>query len=100
MTKKRDPIDREEFYKAGLELERQDIVPGLVGRDRPKIEDTVLGAWVYCAQHLRPHRSGWCSVGVEDKVGLGSFPGTEQEQGAAAASKCRRLGLKLYDGNR
>lgn len=63
-------------------------------------EDVVLGEWVYCAQHLRPHRSGWCSVSVDDKLGLGSFPGTDHEQGVAAFSKCRRLGLKLYDGNR
>jgi len=27
--------------------------------------------WVYCNQHLRPHSTGWCSVGVRDKIGLG-----------------------------
>ena len=62
-----------------------------------KAEDAVLGKWVYCGQHLKPHRSGWCSVGIEDKVGLGPLSGNAREQEGAAEAKCRRLGLKIYD---
>jgi hypothetical protein len=58
--------------------------------------DRILGEWVYCGQHLNPHRSGWCTVGVDWKVGLGSFPGTDDEQRRLAAEKCELLGLKLY----
>lgn len=60
-------------------------------------EDVVLGDWVYCHQHLNAHRSGWCTVSINEKVGLGSFPGAQHEQIVAAAEKCRRLGLLLYD---
>jgi hypothetical protein len=49
-----------------------------------------IGQWVYCGQHLRPHRTGWCTVGVRDKVGLGTTDETE------AWEKCSRLGLRLY----
>lgn len=61
-----------------------------------KTEDMALGDWVYCGQHLRPHQTGWCTVGLEDKIGLGSFTGTFEEQARKAAEKCRRFGLKLY----
>lgn len=63
---------------------------------RDRTDDVRLGPWVYCGQHLAVHHSGWCTVGLEDKVGLGEFSGTDHEQGMAAAEKCRRLGLKLY----
>ncbi len=29
--------------------------------------DDHMGAWVYCMQHHRPHSTGWCTVGPEDK---------------------------------
>lgn len=48
---------------------------------------------VYCHQHLRPHSTGWCTVSVMDKVGLG----LSRQETAAAFSKCRYLGLKLAD---
>lgn len=51
---------------------------------------------MYCGQHLGPHRSGWCTVGLDYKVGLGPFEGEEHQQAKAAAEKCRTLGLRLY----
>lgn len=58
-------------------------------------EDQILGEWIYCGQHLRPHQSGWCTVSLEDKVGLGPFTGQSEEQLVKATEKCRRLGLKV-----
>lgn len=57
----------------------------------------VFGAdtFVYCASHRRAHVTGWCTVGVENKVGLGitkSTPGGAE----AATEKCRRFGLRLF----
>lgn len=49
--------------------------------------------WVYCSQHLRPHLTGWCSVHVSNKLGLGIFG---EENSAEAYQKCRNLGLKIY----
>lgn len=60
-------------------------------------EDTILGDWVYCRQHMAPHRSGWCTVDLRDKVGLGVFPGAEHEQYQAAWDKCKYLELPLRD---
>jgi len=45
--------------------------------------------FVYCSQHRRVHKTGWCTVGPEDKVALGV---STQEEGV---NKCRHLGLKL-----
>lgn len=59
----------------------------------PNAEDELLGPWVYCAQHLRPHESGWCTVSLRDKVGLGKFEGSVQEQLQQAGEKCERFGL-------
>lgn len=38
---------------------------------RAETEDYVAfgaDAWVYCAQHLRPHTTGWCTVSTRQKV--------------------------------
>ena len=59
-------------------------------------QDAVLGSWVYCSQHLRAHTTGWCTVAVLDKVGLGNFEGDGSEQFKKATEKCRYLGLKLH----
>ena len=54
-------------------------------------------AWIYCGQHLRPHKTGWCTVDVQmDKLGLGPLPGDHREQQRLAYAKCRSLGLCLY----
>lgn len=51
------------------------------------------GVWIYCSQHMRPHLTGWCSVGVYDKIGLGVQTSED------AYEKCRRWKLPL-DGER
>jgi hypothetical protein len=60
------------------------------------IEDKIFGEdqWVYCKQHLRPHLTGWCSVGVNDKIGLGIFGKTEESM-KKAYSKCINWGFKI-----
>ncbi len=59
----------------------------------PLTEDEIAfgkGAWVYCRQHVKPHQTGWCGVGPQDKVGLGVAT-VEQ-----AYAKCRAWGFPLY----
>lgn len=53
-------------------------------------------AWVYCNQHLRPHKTGWCTVDVRNKVCLCSG----EKSGQEAADKCRQWGFELYSPNR
>lgn len=48
--------------------------------------------WVYCNQHLRPHLTGWCTVDVRNKVGLGIYGDNERE----AYQKCRDFDLKIF----
>jgi hypothetical protein len=59
---------------------------------QPTEDETVFGAdaWVYCSQHVKPHQTGWCSVSVRDKIGLGV------DNAQAAYEKCRAFGLKIY----
>ena len=59
-------------------------------------EDLILGDWVYCRQHLRPHRTGWCTVDLLEKVGLGPMKGTPDEQYREAIDKCKKFGLEIY----
>jgi len=53
-------------------------------------------AWVYCNQHLRPHKTGWCTVGLRNKVCVCAGNRDESE----AFQKCRDIGLKLYSPNK
>lgn len=50
-------------------------------------------SWVYCSQHLRPHKTGWCTVDIRNKICLCNGSKTEQE----AYQKCRDFGLKIYE---
>ena len=59
--------------------------------------DAIFGDWVYCSQHLAAHKTGWCTVDNSDKLGLGAFSGTFDEQFAAATEKCRAFRLPLYN---
>lgn len=34
------------------------------------MNDSHLGDYVYCASHVGPHLSGWCTVPASDKLGL------------------------------
>lgn len=64
----------------------------------PKEDERVFGKdhWVYCNQHLRPHVTGWCTVDVRNKVGLGIY-GNDNENMKKAYSKCREWGFKLFE---
>ena len=53
-------------------------------------------AWVYCMDHVKPHKTGWCGVGVNHKLSLGTFQGTRREQEQKALDKCRLFGLPIY----
>jgi len=46
---------------------------------------------VYCFSHLRPHKTGWCTVPASDKVALGV------ENYEEACEKCRHLKLRIFD---
>jgi len=52
--------------------------------------------WVYCNQHLRPHPTGWCSVDVRDKLGLGIPQDEYSERARQAYKKCKLFGLPIY----
>lgn len=58
--------------------------------EQPDVAAFGRGAWVYCKQHMRAHETGWCSVGVYDKIGLGVKTVDE------ALAKCREWGFPLY----
>lgn len=55
--------------------------------------DEHMGAFVYCASHLRVHSTGWCTV---DPLGKIPMPGGMFATYLAAD----RLGLHIFDGNR
>lgn len=61
--------------------------------EQPDVAAFGRRAWVYCRQHVKPHETGWCSVGVHDKIGLGVATAE------AAYAKCREWGLEIYDPN-
>lgn len=63
-------------------------------KSKPVAGDEHMGAFVYCASHLRPHATGWCTVNAFDKIPLGATRGED------AYAECKRLGFYLYDGNR
>jgi hypothetical protein len=47
-------------------------------------------AIVYCKSHLRPHDTGWCTVGIRDKVKLDSTTIKD------AVDECRVKGYVLF----
>jgi hypothetical protein len=54
-------------------------------------DDTVFGTkYIYCGAHVRPHESGWCTVGIDNK---GPLQATERE---AVYQEVRDLGLPIY----
>jgi hypothetical protein len=55
-----------------------------------------VDAWVYCMDHVKPHQTGWCRVGVSHKLGLGAFSGSHSEQAQKALDKCRLFNLPIY----
>jgi hypothetical protein len=45
--------------------------------------------WVYCSEHVRAHRTGWCTVDVQDKVFLGNVDEHN------ATGKCLEMNLRI-----
>lgn len=54
--------------------------------------DARLGAHVYCASHCTVHSSGWCTVDVYNKLGLGTY------NREVAELKANLLALDAYSG--
>lgn len=57
-------------------------------------DDLTMGDWVYCCAHLRPHTTGWCTVGRRQKICLG-VTGRGRDAAGAADAECRALGLHI-----
>ena len=59
----------------------------------PTEDEIVFGKdmMVYCSQHMGPHSTGWCTVAVSDKLGLG-LKNTQYQE---SMQKCRYHQLKL-----
>jgi hypothetical protein len=45
-------------------------------------------------RNAKPHQTGWCSVGIYDKIGLGVSTAKE------AYAKCEEWGFKIFDYNK
>lgn len=57
---------------------------------RPPTEDEIefgRGKWIYCAQHMRHHMTGWCTVSNRDKTALDA----NNEEEAYKARRQRNL---------
>lgn len=52
-----------------------------------------VNVFVYCRQHLRPHRTNWCTVGLKDKVKLDAKSLKE------AFEECKQNGFKVAGEN-
>jgi hypothetical protein len=63
-------------------------------RNPPTEDEIAFGrkVWVYCDQHMRPHMTGWCTVGNRNKFKLNA---TTQEE---AYSECQSKNYELYKG--
>lgn len=72
---------------------------GLVSTPVEDVQAFGENTWVYCGSHLRPHLTGWCTVGVDNKLGLGIIGSNTDEKRIEATRKCERLGLTLYKGD-
>lgn len=60
----------------------------------PNVEDFKIfgNTWIYCSQHRRVHSTGWCTVSIRDKVGLG-ISNTGEKSELEAIKKATQLGL-------
>lgn len=50
------------------------------------------GRWVYCASHVLPHMTGWCSVPAKRKTLLNAMNRED------AIRECQEKGYPLYKG--
>lgn len=58
-------------------------------RDEGDDEHVFGDGWIYCAQHLRPHTTGWCTVSNREKQFL------HAETEAEAIEECNARGLPV-----
>lgn len=93
VAEKRQFIEEYAAEKKEL-LERLDLIQATIAAPLLGEQEDVAAfgrnAWVYCSQHMKVHQTGWCSVSVRDKIGLGVKTAQEGE------AKCRQFGLELY----
>lgn len=62
----------------------------------PPTEDQIAfgrNSWVYCRQHLRPHKTGWCSVPNFNKTKLDATTDLNAHQ------ECIRRGFYVYSSS-
>lgn len=97
VTEKRQYIEE---YAAEKQEMRQRLIEVValanipLSDEQPDVAAFGRGAWVYCKQHVKPHPTGWCSVGVYDKIGLGV------SDAKSAYAKCEAWGLEIFDYNK
>jgi len=85
-----DLSDREGAYQA-LKSLREARAKDFADRGDVTDDFKAFGdRWVYCGQHLRPHKTGWCTVGVRDKIVLRAL--NEKD----AILECREKSYKLF----
>lgn len=61
------------------------------GHKQPTEDERVFGdVWVYCSQHMRPHRTGWCTVSARDKTKLDATNAPD------AYAECKERGLEIF----
>lgn len=79
----------------GDALTRRPYIEAL-GHDPLGRDDTVFGtSFVYCASHHSVHSTGWCTVGIDQKVPLASVRGTDADL-LRAQDEARALGLHIF----
>ena len=71
-------------------LKAVDTVIPMAGQTLTEDYLTFGDCWVYCNQHLRPHKTGWCTVSVKDKIKL------EAKNEQDAYDECNGKRLKIY----
>jgi hypothetical protein len=80
-------LDEPEWEQHREEYER--TVGAALAAASGEASDTALSSWVYCAQHLTPHASGWCTVSNQQKLRLNAITRDE------AYTEAKQLGLRF-----
>lgn len=91
VAEKRQYLEEYATEKAELRMRLVEIATLIAAPlidEQPDVAAFGRGSWIYCRQHVKPHQTGWCSVGVYDKLGLGVSTAKE------AYAKCKEWGLK------
>ena len=68
---------------------------GMASDQEEKTDNEVFGnTWIYCSAHRRVHGTGWCTISVSNKLGLG-IENNGEESLKEAAVKAKLFGLPL-----